>query len=89
MCIRDRVYVSEIRRQQLQISWKNAQLDAMLMQINPHFLYNTLDIIRWEAMYEANGESSVTQMIEKFSTLCRMGMRTGANTCLLYTSRCV
>lgn len=36
---------------------KNAQLDALLMQINPHFLYNTLDIIRWEAMYEANGES--------------------------------
>ena len=34
------------------------------MQINPHFLYNTLDIIRWEAMYEANGESPVTQMIE-------------------------
>ena len=79
----EEVYVSEIRRQQLQISWKNAQLDAMLMQINPHFLYNTLDIIRWEAMYEANGESSVTQMIEKFSTLCRMGMRTGANTVCL------
>lgn len=41
---------------------------------------NTLDIIRWEAMYEANGESRVTQMIEKFSQLCRMGMRTGGNT---------
>lgn len=79
----DEVYISEIHRQQLQISWKNAQLDAMLMQINPHFLYNTLDIIRWEAMYEANGESPVTQMIEKFSTLCRMGMRTGSNTVCL------
>ena len=32
-------------------SWTNARLDALLMQINPHFLYNTLDIIRWEAMY--------------------------------------
>ena len=52
----------------------------MLMQINPHFLYNTLDIIRWEAMYEANGESRVTRMIEQFSKLCRMGMRTGGNT---------
>ena len=31
-------------------------------------------------MYEANGESRVTQMIEKFSQLCRMGMRTGGNT---------
>lgn len=76
----DQVYLSEIRRQQALLSWKNAQLDALLMQINPHFLYNTLDIIRWEAMYEANGESRVTQMIEKFSQLCRMGMRTGGNT---------
>lgn len=76
----EQVYLSEIRRQKLQLSWKNAQLDAMLMQINPHFLYNTLDIIRWEAMYEANGESRVTKMIEQFSRLCRMGMRTGGNT---------
>lgn len=76
----EQVYLSEIRRQRTLLSWKNAQLDAMLMQINPHFLYNTLDIIRWEAMYEANGESPVTQMIEKFSLLCRMGMRTDGNT---------
>lgn len=62
------------------LSWKNTQLDVLLMQINPHFLYNTLDIIRWEAMYEANGESAVTQMIEKFSKLCRLGMCGGGNT---------
>ena len=76
----DQVYISEIRRQRTLLSWKNAQLDAMLMQINPHFLYNTLDIIRWEAMYETNGESPVTEMIEKFSRLCRLGMKTGGNT---------
>lgn len=79
----DQVYVSEIKRQKVSISWINARLDALLMQINPHFLYNTLDIIRWEAMYEANGESPVTKMIEKFSRLCRMGMRTGGNTITL------
>lgn len=79
----DQVYLSEIHRQKLQLSWKNAQLDAMLMQINPHFLYNTLDIIRWEAMYEADGEGPVTEMIEKFSRLCRLGMKTGGNTITL------
>lgn len=79
----DQVYLSEIHRQKLRLSWKNAQLDAMLMQINPHFLYNTLDIIRWEAMYEADGESPVTEMIEKFSRLCRLGMKTGGNTITL------
>ena len=79
----EQVYLSEIRRQKVSISWINARLDALLMQINPHFLYNTLDIIRWEAMYEAGGESPVTQMIEKFSQLYRMGMRTGGNTITL------
>lgn len=76
----DQVYLSEIKRQRILLSSKNAQLDAMLMQINPHFLYNTLDIIRWEAIYEANGESGVSRMIEKFSNLYRMGMRTGSDT---------
>lgn len=79
----EQVYLSEIRRQQISLSWKNAQLDALLMQINPHFLYNTLDIIRWEAMYEANGESRVTHMIEAFSRLCRMGIHSGSNTITL------
>ena len=67
---------------------KNAQLDALLMQINPHFLYNTLDIIRWEAMYEANGESRVTHMIEAFSRLCRMGIHSGSNTITLSEGIC-
>ncbi len=76
----EEVYLSEIKRQRAMLSWKNTQLDVLLMQINPHFLYNTLDIIRWEAMYEANGESTVTRMIEKFSRLCRLGMCTGGDT---------
>lgn len=84
----EQVYVSEIRRQKLQLGWKNAQLDALQMQINPHFLYNTLDIIRWEAMYEAGGESKVTRMIEKFSRLCRMGMKTDGYTVSLEEGLC-
>lgn len=79
------VYLSEIKRQNLQINLKNAQLESLFMQINPHFLYNTLDIIRWEAMYEAKGENSVTEMIEKFSRLCRMMIQTGTDTIPLKT----
>ena len=67
----------------IELSTKHAELLALQNQINPHFLYNTLDIIRWEAMYEAGGESRVTQMIEKFSQLCRMGMCAGGNTITL------
>lgn len=77
------VYLSEIKRQELQLHLKNSQLEALFMQINPHFLYNTLDIIRWEAMYESEGETAVTEMIEKFSRLCRMMIQTGAETIAL------
>lgn len=37
-------------------------------------------------MYEANGESKVTRMIEQFSKLCRMGMKAGGNTISLKES---
>lgn len=35
-----------------QLLQKQAQLDAMQSQINPHFLYNTLDTIRGYAVME-------------------------------------
>ncbi len=71
----DRVYVAELRERALELSEKTAQLDALQMQINPHFLYNTLDMIRWECLYEAGGESAASDMIEKFCTLLRMTIK--------------
>ena len=48
---------------------KQAQLDAMQSQINPHFLYNTLDTIRGYAMME---EAPITSdMVELLSRLFR------------------
>lgn len=75
----DRVYVAELRENALELSQKTAQLDALQMQINPHFLYNTLDMIRWECMYEAGGESAASDMIEKFCTLLRMTIKGDQN----------
>lgn len=71
----DRVYVSEIREKALALNEKTAQLEALQMQINPHFLYNTLDMIRWECMYENGAESPASDMIETFCTLLRMTIR--------------
>lgn len=71
----DQVYVAEIRERELELNQKTAQLDALQMQINPHFLYNTLDMIRWECLYEAGGESAASDMIEKFCTLLRMTIK--------------
>ena len=48
---------------------KQAQLDAMQSQINPHFLYNTLDTIRGYAVME---EAPITSdMVEILSRLFR------------------
>ncbi|MGI5959893.1 MAG: sensor histidine kinase [Massiliimalia sp.] len=40
----------ELDKKNEQIRRKKAELQALQMQIKPHFLYNTLDIIRWNAL---------------------------------------
>ena len=38
----------------MEISQKQAEIELLRMQINPHFLYNTLDTISWMARSEGN-----------------------------------
>lgn len=48
---------------------KEAQLKALEMQINPHFLYNTLESINWRA--KSAGASDISQMVEALGNLFR------------------
>jgi two-component system sensor histidine kinase YesM len=49
---------------------KNAELKALQSQINPHFLYNTLDMINWMAYKNMNSEiSSAVKNLAKFYKL--------------------
>jgi len=67
------VYKAELVKQDEELRRKAAELDALQMQINPHFLYNTLDMIRWEVALQENGDGHGSQMIKAFADLLRLG----------------
>ena len=48
---------------------KNLEIKMLQAQINPHFLYNTLDSIRWIATMQKN--SGIVQMVTSLSSLLR------------------
>jgi len=54
------VYIQELAR-------KDAEISALQEQINPHFLYNTLESINWRA--QLAGENDIALMIQALSKL--------------------
>ncbi len=71
------VYEAEINKKQLEIEVKQADLEALQQQINPHFLYNTLDCINWMASLEGN--ESVSNMITALGNYFRSSVHRGKN----------
>jgi len=64
----DREYTADILK-------KEAELNALQSQINPHFLYNVLDAIRGHALMEGVGE--IAEMTEALSKLFRYSVSHG------------
>ncbi|HEX3047663.1 MAG TPA: sensor histidine kinase, partial [Bacillota bacterium] len=54
---------------------KNLELKALQAQINPHFLYNTLDLINWMSI-RAN-VPQIRQVVEALSTFYRLSLSKG------------
>lgn len=58
-----------------QRNYRIAELKALQAQINPHFLYNTLDSIAWKIRLDNN--DSALKMIMALTTLFRIGISKG------------
>lgn len=65
--------MEEIIRQQNKR--RKSELDALQSQINPHFLYNTLESITW--MVEANKNEEAVFMISELAKLLRISLSKG------------
>ena len=53
---------------------REAEINAIIAQINPHFLYNTLDCINWIAI--RNEDFEISQMIGNLADILRYSIRT-------------
>lgn len=63
-----RLYVSEVKK-------KEAELKALQAQINPHFLYNTLDSINWIAL--RHKVPDISKMVTSLSDFFRYSLNKG------------
>lgn len=63
------------KRTEDQQNLKKAELKALQSQINPHFLYNTLDTIMW--LVAVNENEKAIEMIESLSVFFKTGLSKG------------
>ena len=60
-----------------QIALKETQFKALQAQINPHFLYNTLDSINWLA--NVNNQKDISTMVQSLGNLMRSAINDKEN----------
>jgi len=72
MIRRIRNLMNQVRKEQSEK--RKAELKVLQDQINPHFLYNTLDSIIWMA---EDGDTNTVPMIEALSSLFRISLSKG------------
>ena len=65
------------REREHQERLRKAEFRVFQSQINPHFLYNTLDSISWLA--RMNKSDKIEEMIHSLTTLLRIGVSRGRN----------
>ena len=62
----------ELEERLIALKW--AQSQALQFQIDPHFLYNTLETIKWSAIEDMGAGNRTSKMITKVARLYRIGL---------------
>lgn len=68
----DEVYVHKIKEERWRRQQKESEFKMLSSQINPHFLYNTLEMIRMKAI--VNQDKEVATLIRKLSKMMRSAL---------------
>ena len=53
----------------------HAQMQALQSQINPHFLYNTLDTINWMIMERVGEKNDISEAVRSLAQLLRISLK--------------
>jgi two-component system sensor histidine kinase YesM len=68
----DEVYMQKIQKEQLRAGQKEAEFKMLANQINPHFLYNTLETIRMKAF--CKGDKEIANIVKKLGKIMRRNL---------------
>ena len=70
------VYQEKIHAERLKTSQKDAEFKMLTSQINPHFLYNTLETIRMKA--RINNQYEIEELVKMLGKILRSSIQAGS-----------
>lgn len=77
------VYQERLRAERLTIQQKDAEFKMLASQINPHFLYNTLETVRMRA--RRSGQRDIEEIVQMLAKIMRSTLQAGGSEIALHS----